>query len=168
MTVLKTVLLLRHLLSQSYADPTGLTASVTSSDSFYNDSTLTCSASASDIDPEDAALTYTYLWSTGDTGGFDVGWFDDAGQVSLVQLRLPILHLAGKHRCDQNIVESAPTVSSVTIDPGMAYYTDSTFNASVTLDDADTTSRIQADPINGMRMVFRQWKHGVTQQRNPQ
>ena len=33
----------------------------------------------------------------------------------------------------------APTVSSVTIDPGMAYYTDSTFNATVTLDDADTT-----------------------------
>ena len=60
--------LLRHLLLQFPFDPTGLTASVTSSDSFYNDSILTCSSSASDIDPEDAVLSYTYVWSTGDTG----------------------------------------------------------------------------------------------------
>ena len=50
------------------SEPIGLTASVTSSNSFYNDSTLTCVANASDVDPEDAILTYSYAWSTGDTG----------------------------------------------------------------------------------------------------
>ena len=52
----------------SNSEPTNITASIASSDSYYNDSTLTCSASASDIDPEDATLTYTYQWSNGATG----------------------------------------------------------------------------------------------------
>ena len=56
------------ILTISNSEPTGLTAGIASSDSFYNNSTLTCSASASDIDPEDALLTYTHIWSTGDTG----------------------------------------------------------------------------------------------------
>ena len=55
-------------LSIANSQPIGLTASVSSSNSFYNDSTLTCVATASDIDPEDATLTYSYAWSTGDTG----------------------------------------------------------------------------------------------------
>ena len=55
-------------LTISNSEPTGITAAVTSSDMFYNDSTLTCAATALDIDPEDAVLTYTYAWSTGDTG----------------------------------------------------------------------------------------------------
>ena len=52
----------------SNSEPTNITASVVSSDSFYNDSILTCSANASDTDPEDATLTYTYQWSNGATG----------------------------------------------------------------------------------------------------
>ena len=50
--------------------PTDLLATVTSDNNFYNDSTLTCSATANDLDVNDGVdtLSYTYTWSTGDTG----------------------------------------------------------------------------------------------------
>ena len=50
--------------------PSNLVVSVTSSDNFNNDSTLTCSASVDDLDVDENvdSLSYTYTWSTGDTG----------------------------------------------------------------------------------------------------
>ena len=128
-------------LTISNSDPTGLTASVTSSDSFYNDSTLTCAASASDIDPEDAVLTYTYLWSTGDTGAdliLDSSMMPGAS-ITCTATATDTSGASISIDATATLSNRAPTVTSVTIDPGMAYYTDSTFNVTVTLDDADTT-----------------------------
>jgi hypothetical protein len=50
--------------------PTNPVVGVTSDNNFYNDSTLTCLASADDLDVIDGidTLSYSYAWSTGDTG----------------------------------------------------------------------------------------------------
>jgi hypothetical protein len=60
--------------------PSNLVVSVTSSDSFNNDSTLTCSATADDFDVDENvdSLSYTYTWSTGATGAT----LDLAGSVA--------------------------------------------------------------------------------------
>ena len=129
-------------LTISNSAPTGLTANVTSSDSFYNDSTLTCAASASDIDPEDAVLSYTYVWSTGDTGAeliLDGSMMPGSSITSCTATATDTSGASISLDATTTLSNRAPTVTSVTIDPGMAYYTDSTFTASVTLDDADTT-----------------------------
>ena len=50
--------------------PSNQVVSVTSSDNFNNDSNVTCSASVDDLDVDENvdSLSYTYTWSTGDTG----------------------------------------------------------------------------------------------------
>jgi hypothetical protein len=60
--------------------PSNVLVSVTSSDNFNNDSILTCSATADDYDVDENvdSLTYTYTWSTGDTGAT----LDLAGSVT--------------------------------------------------------------------------------------
>jgi len=47
--------------------PSDLVVAINANSGRYNDSTLSCSASADDIDTTDT-LTYSYTWSTGDTG----------------------------------------------------------------------------------------------------
>ena len=101
----------------SNSEPTDLTASVTSSDMFYNDSTLTCSASASDIDPEDTALTYDYEWSTGDTGA-DVVLSGSMMPGSDITCTASVTDGSGASisiDATEVLVNRAPTVDSVTL-----------------------------------------------------
>lgn len=97
--------------------PTGITASVTSSDMFYNDSTLTCVATASDIDPEDAVLTYTYAWSTGATGADLVldGSMMPGAEVTCTATATDGSGASISTNVMESLTNRAPTVDSVTL-----------------------------------------------------
>lgn len=99
------------------SEPTGITAAVTSSDMFYNDSTLTCAATASDIDPEDAVLTYTYAWSTGDIGADLVltGSMMPGAEVTCTATATDGSGAAISVDAMETLMNRAPTVDSVTL-----------------------------------------------------
>ena len=125
-------------LTISNSAPTGITAPITSSDSFYNDSTLTCTATASDIDPEDAVLTYTYVWSTGDTGPNLVldGSMMPGAQVTCTATAIDTSGESITIDTTETLLNRVPTVQSVTL-PQDATATTTSILCDVTVTDLD-------------------------------
>ena len=126
--------------------PSNVVVSVTSSDSFHNDSTLTCSATADDLDVTDNvdSLTFTYTWSTGATGEtLDLAGTVNPGDTVTCDVSVTDGTDTATGSDSQGITNRAPAVDSVDLDAGVVL-SDGTVTATAVLSDVDTTQTLTA------------------------
>lgn len=133
--------------------PADISVLITSSDSFYNDSTLTCAATATDADSD--TLTYTYSWSTGETGAtltLDSS-LSPGSNISCTAVASDGTDTLEGESTTETLGNRAPSVDSVSITP----------NTGVAIGSEIVCSAAVSDPDGIAPTDTYSWQVGITE-----